>query len=166
MYTLWYILLCFTLFVSVHRTWFSLHATAVLYIHFWSNNLRKNLNKLHCAKGYWLPISLFKFFLKLLDQQCWRFSKGYLNNFSTELSSQIFDCYPRNFYSRSKDWQRSQYLPLNLTCDLVKVCSSVLSRYRCWQMSRERRDPTQWITSASVQRPGQVKRWSSLENSI
>ena len=41
--------------------------------------------------------SLFKFFLKLMDQWCWRFSKGYLNNFSTELSSQIFDCCPRNF---------------------------------------------------------------------
>ena len=37
------------------------------------------------------------FFLKLLDQGCWRFSKGYLNNFSTELSTQIFDCCPRNF---------------------------------------------------------------------
>ena len=65
--------------------------------HRWSNNLRKNLNKLHCATGYWLPCSLFKFFLKLLDQWCWRFSKGYLNNFSTELSTQIFDCCPRNF---------------------------------------------------------------------
>ena len=32
-----------------------------------------------------------------LDQRCWRFSKGYLNNFSTELSSQICDCCPRNF---------------------------------------------------------------------
>ena len=58
---------------------------------------RKNLNKLHCATGYWLPRSLFKFFLKLLDQWCWRFSEGYMNNFSTELSSQIFDCCPRNF---------------------------------------------------------------------
>ena len=65
--------------------------------HRWSNNLRKNLNKLHCATGYWLPSSLSKFFLKLLDQRCWRFSKGYLNNFSTELSTQIFDCCPRNF---------------------------------------------------------------------
>ena len=49
------------------------------------------------ATGYWLPLSLFKFFLEFLDQWCWRFSKGYLNNFSTELSSQIFDCCPRNF---------------------------------------------------------------------
>ena len=65
--------------------------------HRWSNNLRKNLNKLCCATGYWLPCSLFKFFLKFLDQQCWRFSEGYLNNFSTELSSQICDCCPRNF---------------------------------------------------------------------
>ena len=62
-----------------------------------SNDLRKNLNKLHCATGYWLPYSFFKFFLKLLDQQCWRFSEGYLNNFSTKLSSQIFNCCPRNF---------------------------------------------------------------------
>ena len=29
--------------------------------HRWSNNLRKNLNKLCCATGYWLPHSLFKF---------------------------------------------------------------------------------------------------------
>ena len=36
-------------------------------------------------------------FIKFLDQQCWRFSEVYLNNFSTELSSQIFDCCPRNF---------------------------------------------------------------------
>ena len=27
----------------------------------------------------------------------WIFSEDYLNNFSTELSSQIFDCCPRNF---------------------------------------------------------------------
>ena len=54
-------------------------------------------NKLRCATGYWLPRSLFNFFLKFLDQRCWRFSEGYLNNFSTELSSQIFDCCPRNF---------------------------------------------------------------------
>ena len=46
---------------------------------------------------YWLPCSLFKFFLKLFNQRCWRFSEGYLNNFSTELSTQIFDCCPRNF---------------------------------------------------------------------
>ena len=59
--------------------------------------LKKILNKLHCATGYWLPCSLFKIFLKFLDQQCWRFSEGYLNNFSTELSPKIFDCCPRNF---------------------------------------------------------------------
>ena len=58
--------------------------------------LKKNLNKLYCATGCWLPHSLFKFFLKLLDQWCWRFFEGYLNNFSTQLSSQIFDCCPRN----------------------------------------------------------------------
>ena len=57
----------------------------------------KNLNKLFCATGYWLPCSLFKFFLKFLDQRYWRFSEGYLNSFSTELSSQICDCFPRNF---------------------------------------------------------------------
>ena len=59
--------------------------------------LKKKLVHKHCTTGYWLPRSLFKFFLKFLDQRCWRFSKGYLNNFSTELSSQIFDCCPRNF---------------------------------------------------------------------
>ena len=37
------------------------------------------------------------FFKKFLDQWCWRFSERYPNNFSTELSSQIFDCCPRNF---------------------------------------------------------------------
>ena len=70
--------------------------------HHWSNNLRKNLNKL-CGSQY--PVaqcSLFKFFLKLLDQQCLRFSEGYLNNFSTELSTQIFDCCPRNFLIQEK----------------------------------------------------------------
>ena len=65
--------------------------------HRWSNNLRKNLNKLHCSTGYWLLRSLFKFFLKFLDQWCWRFCESYLSNFSTKLSSQIFDCCPRNF---------------------------------------------------------------------
>ena len=39
---------------------------------------------------------------KLLDQRCWRFSEGYLNNFSTELSSQIFNCCPRNFLIQEK----------------------------------------------------------------
>ena len=70
--------------------------------HHWSNNLRKNINEL-CGSQY--PVaqcSLFKFFLKLLDQWCWRFSEGYLNNFSTELSSQIFDCCPRNFLIQEK----------------------------------------------------------------
>ena len=46
--------------------------------------------------------SLFNFFLKLLDQRCWRFSEGYPNNFSTKLSSQIFDCCPRNFLIQEK----------------------------------------------------------------
>ena len=53
-------------------------------------------------RNYWgnyQKICLVKFFLKLLDQQ---YHKGYLSNFSTELSSQIFDC--------------SQYLTLNHTC--------------------------------------------------
>ena len=59
--------------------------------------LKKKFVHKNCATGYWLPLSLFKFFLKFLDQQCWRFSEGYLNNFSTKLSSQIFDCCPRNF---------------------------------------------------------------------
>ena len=36
-------------------------------------------------------------FFQVLDQWCYRFSECYLNNFSTDLSSQIFDCYPRNF---------------------------------------------------------------------
>ena len=54
--------------------------------------LKKKLVHKNCATGYWLPHSLFNFFLKFLDQRYWRFSEGYLNNFSTELSSQIFDC--------------------------------------------------------------------------
>ena len=65
--------------------------------HRWSKNLRKNLNKLHGSQYPVAQYSFFKFFLKLFDQWCWRFSKGYLNNFSTELSSQIFDFCPRNF---------------------------------------------------------------------
>ena len=40
------------------------------------------------------------FFLKLLDQRCWRFFEDYLNNFSTELSTQI--CCPRNFLIQEK----------------------------------------------------------------
>ena len=52
--------------------------------------------------GNWLPCSLFKFFLTLLDQWCWRFSEGYLNNLSTKLSSQIFDCCLRNFLIQEK----------------------------------------------------------------
>ena len=59
--------------------------------------LKKQLVHKNFATGYWLPLSLFKFYLKFLDQPCWRFSKCYPNNFSTELSSQIFDCCPRNF---------------------------------------------------------------------
>ena len=55
------------------------------------------INWLVVLTGYWLPISLFTFFLKVLNQQCHIFSKGYFSNFSTDLSSQIFDCYPRNF---------------------------------------------------------------------
>ena len=40
-------------------------------------------------------------FMENLDW-CWRFSEVYLNNFSTELSSQIFDCCPRNFLIQEK----------------------------------------------------------------
>ena len=59
--------------------------------------LKKKIVHKNCATGFWLPLSLFKLFLKVLDQQCHKFSKGYLSNFSTELSSQTFDCCPRNF---------------------------------------------------------------------
>ena len=59
--------------------------------------LKKKIVHTNHATGYWLPLSLFKFFLKFLDQWCYRFSKGYPNNFSTKLSSQICDCCPRNF---------------------------------------------------------------------
>ena len=59
--------------------------------------LKKKLVHKNCATGYWLPLSLFNFFLMFLDQRCWRFSEGYPNNFSTGLLSQIFDCCPRNF---------------------------------------------------------------------
>ena len=116
--------------------------------HHWSNNLRKNLNKLHCATGYWLPCSLFKFFLKLLDQWCWRFSEGYLNNFSTELSTQIFDCCPRNFliqeerignvvstshWIRPVLWQTSVYvLQFFLRFELNKSCMSALVFRHSW----------------------------------
>ena len=37
------------------------------------------------------------FFLSFWTNDVDDFPKGYLNNFSTELSSQIFDCCPRNF---------------------------------------------------------------------
>ena len=61
-----------------------------------------NLNKLRGSQYPVAQCSLFKFFLKLLDQWCWRFSEGYLNNFSTELSSQMFDCCPRNILIQEK----------------------------------------------------------------
>ena len=59
--------------------------------------LKKKLVYKNFATGYWEPLSLFNFFLTFWDQWCWRFSEGYLNNFSTKLSSQIFDCCLRNF---------------------------------------------------------------------
>ena len=59
--------------------------------------LKKECVHKHCAIGYWLPLSLFKFFLKVLDQQCHKFSEGYPSNFSTELSSQISECCSRKF---------------------------------------------------------------------
>ena len=70
--------------------------------HHWSNNLRKNLNKVHGSQYPVAQCTLFKFFLKLLDQRCWRFSEGCLNNFSTELSTQIFNCCHRNFLIQEK----------------------------------------------------------------
>ena len=113
-----------------------------------SNNLRKNLNK--------LPCSLFTFFLKLLDQQCWRFSEGYLNNFSTELSYQIFDCCPRNFSIQEKQngnvvsnshWIRPVFIfpwkqpstdfnPYDhkLPCSLFKFFLKLLDQ-QCWRFS-------------------------------
>ena len=38
----------------------------------------------------------------MLDKWCGRFSEGYLNDFSTKLSSQIFDWCPRNFLIQEK----------------------------------------------------------------
>ena len=64
--------------------------------------LKKKLVHKNRATRPWLPHSLFKFFLKFLDQRCWRFSEGYLNNFSTELLSQISDCCPTNFLIQEK----------------------------------------------------------------
>ena len=51
----------------------------------------------NCATVYWLALRFFKFILNFLNQQCNKFSKSYSNNFSTDLSSQIFYCCPRNF---------------------------------------------------------------------
>ena len=79
--------------------------------------LKKKIEKLYGSQYPVAQCSLFNFFLKSLDQRCWRFSKVYLNNFYTELSSQIFDCHPRNFLiQKGKYWQCSQYLTLNPTC--------------------------------------------------
>ena len=64
---------------------------------------------LHCQSFFFLlRVSLVQqgidyhlvysnFFLKVLDQWCHKFSEGYLSNFSTELSSQIFYFCHRNF---------------------------------------------------------------------
>ena len=62
--------------------------------HRWSKTLRKNVNKLIGSQYPFAQISFFTFLLKVLNWQC---HKGYSSNFSTELSSQIFDCCPRNF---------------------------------------------------------------------
>ena len=68
--------------------------------------LKKKCVHKNCATGYWLPLSLFNFLLNILDQRCHIFSifstfsifsSHYLSNFSTEFSSQIFDCCHRNF---------------------------------------------------------------------
>ena len=67
--------------------------------------VQKLKKKLEWTEWWSVPcctIFVNSFFLKLLDQQCWRFSEGYLNNFSTKLSSLIFDCYPRNFLIQEK----------------------------------------------------------------
>ena len=72
--------------------------------------LKKKLGYKNCATGYWLPLSLFKLFLKLLDQWCHKFSKGYMDDFSTNLSPQIFDCCPRNWSGNvvsTSHWNRS-----------------------------------------------------------
>ena len=62
-----------------------------------SKTLRKNVKKLIGSQYPFAQISFFTFFLTVLDRRCHKFSKGYSSNFSTELSSQIFDCCPRNF---------------------------------------------------------------------
>ena len=65
--------------------------------HCWSKTLRKNVNKLIGNQYPFAQISFFTFFLTVLDRWCHKFSEGYSSNFSTELSSQIIDCCPRNF---------------------------------------------------------------------
>ena len=59
--------------------------------------LKKKIDHKNCATGYWLALSLFNFFRKVLDEWCHIFSEHYPSNFSTELSSEIFDCFNRNF---------------------------------------------------------------------
>ena len=48
---------------------------------------RKKCVHKNCESRYWLPISLFTFFLKFRDQWCYRLAEGYWNNISTDLSS-------------------------------------------------------------------------------
>ena len=64
--------------------------------HCWSNNLRKNEFTKLCNREL-TATQFIQFFLKLLDQQCHKFSKSYQINFSTDLSFQILDWCPRNF---------------------------------------------------------------------
>ena len=65
--------------------------------HRWSKTSRKNVNKLIGSQYSFAQISFFTFFLTVLDRRCYKFSEGYPSNFSTEWSSQIFYCCPRNF---------------------------------------------------------------------
>ena len=104
--------------------------------------LKKKLVHKNCAAAYWLPLSLFTFFLKLLGQWCYRFFEGYPHNFSTELSSQIFDCCPRNFLIQ----EERIYYVVSTTNWITPVfniwkstCSCYLSSDNCYHYNDTKR---------------------------
>ena len=64
--------------------------------HHWSNNLKKISSQKLCNRVLTIT-HLIIIFLKVFRPVMIQIFKGYPNNFSAKLSSQIFKCYARNF---------------------------------------------------------------------
>ena len=96
-------------------------------------------------------LSLFDIFLSCWTNDVEDFFEGYLNNFSTELSSQIFDCCPRNFLIQEKQngnvVSTSHWIRLVLKIATFRIKLFKISNYTAFCMQHYQRPKAGYLAS-------------------